>query len=198
MNIEEYIGLVTPEHQESPRYLDTVRISVSPMAHMQEIADNLMHDSLDLDKAVEGQLRILGEYIGIMPEIATDLSRGYFSWDTTAEQGWNVGKWRGVGDPTEGQGTLDDSLYAGLLKTKVLANIWDGSIEAMYAALKGFGNGNLSVRILDHSDFTFTIDITDLGLSGQEREILLQGLLPFKPAGITCTIKLSPAPIYVD
>ena len=102
---------------------------------MQTALRKLVAD-FDLDNAVGAQLDAVGVRIGRSRLIPYALQGLFFSWGDPA-RGWGQGLWKGPYDVGTSLYQLDDDTYRRLLRAKILANCWDGTIkgeEAIYAA----------------------------------------------------------------
>ena len=58
-----YLGLVTSEHRNRPRFMATVAAVTDPLCGLQELLET-MRAAFDVDSAVGGQLDRTGEWIG--------------------------------------------------------------------------------------------------------------------------------------
>ena len=130
-NLQDYLDLITSEHQDKPDYVATVALRVQPYIDMQNLLAG-MPALFDLDVAIGDQLDKTGLWIGLTRFLEIPLSI-YFSWDT-AGLGWDQGVWSGSYSPGHGIVALDDPHYRILLKARVVANQWDGTIPGAYTA----------------------------------------------------------------
>lgn len=55
----------------------------------------------------------------------------YFALDDADGVGFDKGVWKGQFDPSDGMVTLDDETYRAVIKTKILANKFDGKNESV-------------------------------------------------------------------
>lgn len=129
--VSDYLTLIPAEHSGASRYVQVITL------HAQAAVDSInLLNSLprlfDLDVAVGQQLDFTGQWIGLTRYVAQPLNV-YFSWDT-AGLGWDEGFWLGPFDPTTAVTALDDPHYRILLKARVVANQWDGTVVGAYAA----------------------------------------------------------------
>ncbi|MFR8580830.1 DUF2612 domain-containing protein [Bilophila wadsworthia] len=120
-----YLGLVTSEHRNRPRFMATVAAVTDPLCGLQELLET-MRAAFDVDSAVGGQLDRTGEWIGRSRHLRLELDDVYFEWGREAV-GWARGSWKGLYDPETGMVRLPDETYRLLLKAKIGANRWDGS-----------------------------------------------------------------------
>jgi hypothetical protein len=123
--LEYLLALITASHNQQPRYMDTVALSVRPFAELIVMARRLI-GLFDLDTAVGQQLDFTGQWIGLTRFIDVLLDV-WFSFDIEG-LGWDQGKWMSPYEATTELIELGDEPYRQLLKAKVVANHWDGTI----------------------------------------------------------------------
>ena len=92
-----YLGLVTSEHRNRPRFMATVAAVTDPLCGLQELLET-MRAAFDVDSAVGGQLDRTGEWIGRSRHLRLELDDVYFEWGREAV-GWARGSWKGLYDP---------------------------------------------------------------------------------------------------
>ena len=109
-----YLGLVTSEHRNRPRFMATVAAVTDPLCGLQELLET-MRAAFDVDSAVGGQLDRTGEWIGRSRHLRLELDDVYFEWGREAV-GWARGSWKGLYDPETGMVRLPDETYRLLLK----------------------------------------------------------------------------------
>jgi hypothetical protein len=125
----KYVDRITSEHRPMPRYMATVAISVAPMVDGQVIAHCLL-DLFSIDQATGQQLDFVGQWIGCTRDIRIHLDQ-WFATDDKA-LGFDVGLWYHPYDEKYLVHHLSDDNYRRLLKAKICANQWDGTIPGMY------------------------------------------------------------------
>lgn len=179
----DYTALITSEHRDKPRFVETVAATTAPFSAIQNVLHGLLRD-FDIDHAVGVQLDIIGLWIGVLRDVPVPIRGVYFSWDDTVETGWDRGVWLGLGDPTEGFTELPDDLYRAVLRAKIRANNWKGDIPGAYEIVRrAFPNGHVTIR--DNQDMTMTVTMDTASLAAVERAIISRGYLPIKPLGVT-------------
>lgn len=183
MTTDEYLALITTEHQERPRFKATVAASVSPFAKVQQVLRSLI-PAFDVDSATGQQLDIVALWIGVTRRIAVPLEDYYFTWDDVVADGWENGVWQGIGDPDSGFVNLPDDLFRLLIKGKILANQWRGDIPGAYDILDAVFDVGSDITITDNQDMTMTVTIVAGSLPSVEQAILTQGYIPIRPAGV--------------
>lgn len=184
MTTDEYLALITTEHQNRPRYIATVQASVSPFAALQSLMRSYV-PAFDVDSAIGQQLDIVALWVGVTRRIGTPIEGFYFSWDDTAANGWDAGVWKGIGDPDFGFINLPDDLFRSVIKSKIEANQWKGDIPGAYRILEAaYGVGN-NITIQDNQDMSMTVTITEGVLAPVQEAVITQGYIPIKPAGVS-------------
>jgi len=182
MTLDEYKKLITNEHADRPLYMAMVVAGLSPLVKLQDLLSSLPAE-FDIDLAVGKQLDAVGEWIGRSRNVAIPLVGVYFSWDD-ASVGWGLGSWKGEFDPASGLTRLPDDAYRVLLKAKIAANNWDGSIPGAYAVWQqAFGNDS-QIVIQDNQDMSMTVAIFGLPLDAVTFALLTGGYIPLKPEGV--------------
>ena len=117
-----------------------------------------MPDTFDLDLAVGAQLDTVGRWIGLGRRVATPISGVYFALDIEG-LGMDQGVWQGPFDPDNGLTVLDDDTYRLLLRAKIGANHWDGTLETSAAILNQIFQGGTHVLIEDNGDMSVDIGV---------------------------------------
>jgi hypothetical protein len=183
MTTQEYADLITSEHRNKPRFVATVEMSVSPFAKIQEVLRSLPEE-FDIDTATGVQLDTIGIWVGRSRYIGTPITGVYFEWDNVnTALGWEGGIWKDPFDPAEGLTTLPDDSYRLLLKAKIAANYWDGTIPGAYAIWENIFTGSYLI-IEDLQDMTMAIGVSGMPMSTLDTQLLERGYLPIKPAGV--------------
>jgi len=198
MTNEDYLNLITSEHRGKEKFEATVVAGVSPFSKLQVIMQGLPAD-FDIDQAVGVQLDAVGIWVGFSRAVSVPLTGVYFSFDTTAQEGWDSGRWKDEFDPENGPIFLTDDEYRLAIKAKILKNSWDGTIPG---ALQIFGQvfgQDAFILIQDGQDMTMSILIAGIELSAVEKQILINDSLLPKPEGVRLAEVLftdSEAPIF--
>jgi len=183
MTTDEYLSLITSAHSDKPKFEATVAVGVSPFARIQEVLKSLVAE-FDIDTAVGVQLDVVGEWVGRSRRIDTPLVGVYFAWDDTVGDGWESGIWKDIYDPESGLVDLPDDAYRLLLKSKVAANNWDGTVPQAYEVwTSAFGTDTL-LLIQDNQDMSMIVGIAGQPLSIVEQALLTNGYIPLKPEGV--------------
>lgn len=182
----EYLELVTSFHRGKPKFTANVEALTGPLADIQSFMRALISD-FDLDAAVGSQLDIVGEWIGRSRYVETPIANVYFSFDD-APRGFDKGVWKGPYDSVSGLARLDDDTYRLLLRAKISANNWNGTVEAAKSALDLiFTDPATKLFVQDNYDMSMAF-----GMAGTLPSILVLalfagGYLPLKPEGVRAT-----------
>lgn len=186
MTTDEYLALITSEHESKPKFVATVTASVSPFAKIQQVMRQFVLD-FDVDSAVGVQLDIVALWVGVTRTVAIPIDGYYFSWDSQVKDGWDNGVWKGLGDPDAGFTQLPDDLFRALIKAKIAANHWKGDIPGVYTIINEALSIDGAVKIVDNQNMTMTVQVQSGALPAVEQAIVMQGYLPIKPAGVKAT-----------
>lgn len=182
-DVADYTQLVTSEHAGKPKFMAMVAAVAGAFVAGQNFLDS-MTAAFDLDTAVGAQLDVLGLWIGIPRRINVPVSNVYFSWDT-AGIGWDQGVWFSTGDPSDSISVLDDDTYRLVLRAKIGANNWDGTIITATPILNSvFGDSGTYVRLNDNGDMSFNVYILGPEPSALKKALIAGGYIPVKPAGV--------------
>jgi hypothetical protein len=181
-DVSQYAQLITHEHQK-PNFLAWL----SSWWQGQVDAQNLLAtfpEIFDLDVAIGNQLDILGLWIGVTRVLEIPLTGVYFSFDT-ADLGWDQGLWFGPGANPDVVYELDDDSYRILLRAKIAANSWDGTIPDAYRVWAiAFGPLGYTLLLQDNQDMSLDVIVLGPALSAVMKALLTSGNLDLKPAGV--------------
>ncbi len=178
-----YVALITSEHQDKPNFVATVRALTAGFADIGALC-NTYPQIYSLDLAVGEQLDVVGVWIGLSRTLSIPLTGVYFSWDDTALLGWESGSWQSTTDSPTGLITLPDDAYRSLLRAKIAANNWDGTIPGAIAVYLAIFGGAETVIIQDNQDMTYNLGFVGNPLSAINQALLLSGYIPLKPSGV--------------
>ncbi|MGK2829255.1 DUF2612 domain-containing protein [Ralstonia pseudosolanacearum] len=178
----DYTALVTTEHADKPKFMAMMAIVAQCFADQINVAQSIPA-AFDLDTAVGAQLAAVGLWVGIKNQVKTPLNV-YFSLDT-AGLGFDQGNWQGPFDPSTGLTTLDDDTFRTLIRAKIAANSWDGTVPGAAAAYANlFVGSNSYIFIQDNQDMTMTVGVSGAIPSALLRAMFSGGYLPLKPEGV--------------
>lgn len=180
--IGKYLGLVTAFHRDKPKFTGMVG-AVSQCFVDAQAAIGALVPAFDLDAAVGAQLDVVGLWVGISRHVRTPLAGVYFSLDV-AGLGFDDGVWQDPFDPDSGVTALDDDTYRLLIRAKIAANHWDGTLEASAAILKLIFGDLTHVFIQDNGDMSIDIGVSGKRPSAIFLALLTGGYIPIKPEGV--------------
>lgn len=184
MNSQEYYRqLITSEHRDHPLFEAVVGALTSPMVD-RSASELPLIPAFNLDGATGAQLDAVGLWVGVTRNLKTPLVGVYFSWDATAALGWDSGSWKGPFDADSGLLSLPDDVYRRLLRARIAANYWDGTIPGATAVWSSVFDGNQSIVIQDNQDMTMLVGFVGGIISAIDQALLTGGYLPLKPAGV--------------
>jgi hypothetical protein len=196
-DISKYVGLITSEHADKPKFVALVSGVVQPIADMVAVAQSL-ETIFDLDFAVGQQLDFAGQWVGKTRDLVAPISGVFFSVDVAP--GLDEGVVWAPGTPSQGLEQLPDEQYRLVLYARVLNNQWDGSLPHAYEIYNTLfsGTGYLPF-IQDNGDRTMNIGLSAKLPDALTLALLTQGLLDVRPAGVRILNYITPsanAPIF--
>ena len=186
-SVDDYITLVPSENRDKPKFMALVSLVAGAFADTNN-AIRSIETKLDLDTAEGDQLDIIGKWVGLSRTLQVPFAV-FFSMDITG-LGFDQGNWKGPYDPTSGVTVMDDGTYRLMLKAKIGANNWDGTMPSFLAILsEAFQGSGITITARDNQDMTM-----DVYLSAKPpallAAILTGGYLPIKPEGVTQTLHI--------
>lgn len=132
--VDDYLALIPAFNAAQPKLRATITAYIEPMVAAQEFMAGFPA-VFDLDTAIGVQLDAVGKWVGRSRYVTVPLPNVFFSFDIEG-LGWDEGVWQGPYDPSEGLTRLDDDLYRLLLRAKIAANHWDGTVTGARLALR--------------------------------------------------------------
>jgi len=178
-----YIDLITSQHKGKPKFEALVDGVSSPVGDIASTTMS-MPGEFDLDSAIGAQLDIVGEWVGLSRIIETPLTDVYFSLDTEG-LGLDEGYIKGPYDPTNGLVSLNDTTYRVVIRAKIGANHWNGTIDdANDVFAQVFTGTNTDAFIVDHQDMSLSVYVVGDIPGAATLALLTGGYLTVKPAGV--------------
>ncbi|MDR1979786.1 MAG: DUF2612 domain-containing protein [Synergistaceae bacterium] len=186
---ERYMALPTWEHRR-PKFLAVLEHIVTPVVDMENQAYILATREYNVNTAAGEELDRIGEWVGISREVYPPLDGVYFTWDDRKTNGWDMGIWRGPDDPPTGLARLPDEPYRWLIKAKIAANHWDGTVDNAYQVWDTAFNGEIKLVIIDNQDMSM-----DMIIIAEEDDTILRAILrdeklPLRPTGVKVNYEL--------
>lgn len=182
VDITDYTGKITSQHSDKPKFMAMVEAVSQCFVDVNLVTAGLPED-FDLDSAVEAQLDDVGLWVGISRNIPVALTNVYFALDTPG-LGFDEGVWKGPFDPDSGITTLDNETYRTLIRAKIGANHWDGTLPHAKQIFELVFSGESLVFIQDNQDMTITIGVAGKSPSAIELALLTGGYIPLKPQSV--------------
>lgn len=178
--MNKYTNLITSEYSNSTKFNALVEL----LTGIIESNTNLLNDTkaaYDVDTAINFQLDYIGQWVGLNRYLSTPILNTYFEWDNEL-LGWNHGYWQEQYSPS-GIIKLPDNLYRQLIKAKIFANHWDGTIESAKLGFEKIFPNN-KIIVTDNQDMTFTVSLLN-PIDSITQALIDQGYMNnLKPAGV--------------
>lgn len=179
----DYTKLIPSENASRPKFSAMVAAVAGCFADVNNSAQNI-EAAFDLDTAAGAQLDSIGLWVGASRYVSTPLAGIYFAFDTVG-LGFGQGSWKGPYDPTEGLQALDDDTYRMLIRARIAANHWDGTIASLLAILGMIFTDPMTITyVVDNQDMTMTIGMVGATPSAIKMALLNGGYLVPKPSGV--------------
>lgn len=184
---QEYVDLIPSANAHQPNFVSLIELLTGGPVDTQNCLLGFPVD-FDLDYAVGVQLDAIGDWVGVSRFIVVPLTGVYFTWNGTDLLGWDSGSWQGPFDPSSGVVSLPDDSYRILLRAKIAANHWDGTIPGAYAVWDlVFAGTGLSLIIIDGMNMTMAQGLFGRPVTALEQALLSGGYLDMKPAAVRIT-----------
>ncbi len=195
---DDYKLLVTSEHRDKPLFMAMIAAFTAGFVDSATALQTLI-DKFNLDAAAGEQLDKIGEWVGITRRLRTPITGVYFSWDADPTIGWDAGSWQGPYDPDTGIVLLPDEDYRTLLRAKIAANFWDGTLLGAEIIWGIVFQGAQTIILQDNQDMSMTVGFYGAPLSAVQQALLVGGYFPLKPAGVRIkfyAIPVNPGPLF--
>ena len=138
----------------------------------------------DLDYAVGAQLDDVGIWVGRSRYIAGFIPNIYFTFNDP-DLGFGAGLWKGPYDPLLGLTELNDNDYRIVLKAKIAANHWDGTVGTANSILQNLFATSASLYFIeDNQNMHMTMAVAGVLPTTIAWELFIGGYIPLKPAGV--------------
>lgn len=181
---KDYLDLIPSANRLQPDFLGVVKANLAVPLRVQELLAAMV-PAFDVDGAIGTQLDIIGRWVGITRNVLIPIANIYFSWDSTADVGWEFGSWQPAIAPTSIT-TLPDDAYRVLIKAKIAANRWIGTTEGAYAIWDSVFT-DTTILIQDNQDMSYALAVVGGVIDSLTLALLLGGYIPLKPEGVRVT-----------
>lgn len=180
--MNDYLTLVPPQNAAQPNFIAAVSAALQPLIDTQSALSGML-PGFDLDTAVGASLDVVGEWVGLSRRLATPVVGVYFAFDD-ALYGFDAGVWLGPGNSATGLTQLDDETYRLLLRLKIAANNWDGTLGGAQGIMNALSSANTYVFLQDNFDMSLTIGLSGVIPSALFVAILKQANAWLRPAAV--------------
>lgn len=178
-----YTDFITSQHRGKPKFEALVDLDTAFFSEISGFISSLPR-KFDLDVAVGIQLDVVGEWIGLSRYVSAELPGVYFSLDD-ADLGLDSGVWKGPFDSSSGLARLDDESYRLVLRAKIGANHWDGTVEELQKILdQVFIEYETAVFVCDHQDMSLSFYLVGPLPPPVIVSLFTGGYLAIKPFGV--------------
>lgn len=192
-NINEYLGLVTSQHRQKTKFIESIRVAITPIVGCQNLLSK-MSELHDLETATGNSLEQLALWTGTPLVIPGAAQLEYFGF-IDQENSMTFGE---TDDPEVG-GYFRESGQSGtggliptgdflrrLIKAKILKNKSTGNINETKAILE-LALNHSHFKVFDNRDMTVTFKNLATQFTTMQR-ILVQMFFPL-PAGVELIIE---------
>lgn len=134
----DYTQLITSEHNQKPNFVATVALTANGIADITALIASLSNE-FDIDNAIGAQLDVVGQWIGQGRQVQGILLVQFFGFadDPTALTFGELnnpaigGRFVELGDNGTSSAVLQDPEYRTILKAKIIANDFGGTIDEL-------------------------------------------------------------------
>ena len=192
-NINEYLGLVTSQHRQKTKFIESIRVAITPIVGCQNLLSK-MSELHDLETATGNCLEQLALWTGtplIIPGAAQLEYFGFIDQENAMTFGETDdpsigGYFRESGQPGTGGLTPTGDFLRRLIKAKILKNKSTGNINETKAILE-LALNHSHFKVFDNRDMTVTFKNLATQFTTMQK-ILVQMFFPL-PAGVELIIE---------
>ena len=192
-NINEYLGLVTSQHRQKTRFIESIRVAITPIVGCQNLLSK-MSELHDLETATGNCLEQLALWTGtplIIPGAAQLEYFGFIDQENAMTFGETDdpevgGYFRESGQSGTGGLIPTGDFLRRLIKAKILKNKSTGNINETKAILEFALNHN-QFKVIDNNDMTVTFKNLATQFTTMQK-ILVRMFLPL-PTGVELIIE---------
>ena len=192
-NTNEYLGLVTSQHRQKTRFIESIRVAITPIVGCQNLLSK-MSELHDLETATGNSLEQLALWTGtplIIPGAAQLEYFGFIDQENAMTFGETDdpsigGYFRESGQSGTGGLTPTGDFLRRLIKARILKNKSTGNINETKAILE-LALNHSHFKVFDNRDMTVTFKNLATQFTTMQR-ILVQMFFPL-PAGVELIIE---------
>lgn len=155
MNDKKYTGLITSEHYKKPKFMEWVKAGINYLDSVC-IVSGFIGTEFDIDKALGIQLDIIGDIVGVKRTLSFQ--------------------------PLDYSAVLDDEMYRLMIKARIIANQWDGTIPGIQELWSNIFR-EYPLSIVDNQDMSMKVSVYG-NPSDFVQEITSHGYVVPKPSGV--------------
>lgn len=156
-DLTTYTDLLPSAHGSQPNFGAVIAAALQPLVDIQNTI-GAYPASFDVDAAVGSQLDVIGHWVGASRRVTVPIDGVYFSNDIVGV-GLDEGVWYQNDDPSVAVSVLDDETFRLMIKVKIAANKWDGTLSGAHEVFESIAYAGPIVTIHDHQDMTFTVRV---------------------------------------
>lgn len=180
--VQDYLNLITSEHQGKPNFKATITAVVSVLVHIQTLLASMI-EIFDLDlNPVGNQLDIIGQWVGASRNINSPFAGVFFTWDDVASDGWDFGVWQQAGSPSAVV-VLPDDVYLLYIRAKIGINQWDGTTTGLYN-IWDIVLPDFNIMIQDNQNMSYQVIIQGMVPNSLFKALIVGGFIVPRPEGI--------------
>ena len=185
-SVADYEALIPSANRQQPKFIAALDALLKPSVDNQNLLAS-MPSLLDVDMATGDALDMVGEWVNQPRRLNAEITGVYFALDTPG-LGFDQGVWYNSTLPLTGIVELDDATYKQMIKVRIGANRWDGSMEAANAVLVNvFGSQGDPPVIWIVDNFDMSMHYGTTSPVPLIQQLVSQGYFPFKTAGVRLT-----------
>lgn len=174
ITIAKYQALITSQYSTKPKFVAMVGAVSQGLVDLQNFL-NTLPTEFDVDSARWKELDALGSWVGLDRNLRA-LAPGIY-----------------VQAPT-GAAPLSDVDYGPLIRGKIKANSWDGTLQGSYDKLQSLLGVGSTLFMIDHLDMSMTVAVSGAVPDASAKAALSGGYMQVRPAGVLADYYYPTAP----
>lgn len=175
-DIDTYLALIPSQHADKPKYVAMVSAVAQTMVDLQNFLATLRAE-FDIDTARWTSLDSIGVRVGLNRDLRATTPGLY------------------VQAPDPSIVPLDDTDYQTLLRGKIGANQWNGTIQGAFEHLSAiFGDTGSALFMVDNQDMSMIVAVAGTVPSDGLKAALAGGYMQVRPAAVEASYVFPSAP----